>query len=107
MDMAKILVKTGASEGKAPILLAAVANVAAKLRGVDYVLITSIDTGTHMPRSRHYFGDAIDVRSTNFVTRERKLAFINAVLKRVGDGYQGILEGEGTANEHFHFEYDP
>jgi hypothetical protein len=102
--MAKILVKDNVA--KAIVIIAAVANEAALLDVPTSVVITSVSDGTHSRNSRHYFGEAVDVRSKNFHSRAAKLLFLRRVLNRLGPGYQGILEGEGTPNEHFHLEYD-
>ena len=86
-------------------ILAAVANVAA---GLDHdVIVTSGIDGKHMTGSKHYSYEALDIRSKNFPSTAAKQHFIDAVLKRLGSGYQMILENEGRANEHFHCEYDP
>lgn len=90
---------------KSLVILAAVANVAQKLP--HDVMVTSGNDSTHMVGSAHYDHAAIDVRSKNFPSREAKLDFLAAVLARLGPMYQGFLEHEGKANEHFHVEFDP
>ena len=88
------------------VILAAVANVAERLSLT--VVITSGNDGQHMPNSRHYENQALDVRSKQpFANRTEKIEFLNTVLDRLGPNYQGLLENEGSPNEHFHFEYDP
>ena len=101
--MGKIFVKSTVRP-RSHLLAAAVANVAAPL-GWD-VTITSANDSTHMVGSKHYAGEAIDVRSKNFPTTRSKREFVAAVLSRLGPGYEMFLEGEGTANEHFHLERD-
>ena len=86
------------------VILAAVANAAKTLERPDVVVVTSANDSVHMTGSKHYTGEALDVRSHNFPNREAKLAFLEAVLKRLGDGYSGLLEAEGTPNEHFHYQ---
>lgn len=108
-------------------LLAALANAYADLQVLEMdglpkdLLITAGRNGKHMPGSRHYTDQALDVRSKTFADREDKLRFLQRVIDRLGDpvpittstgpGFQtrdgrwlGILEYEGTANEHFHLE---
>ena len=94
---------------KPPILLmmAAIANVAQGLDEPVDVLITSGNDSVHMAKSKHYSYEALDIRSKNFPSAVAKRAFMAAVLKRLGSGYQMILEMEGKANEHFHLELDP
>ena len=102
--MGKILIKSGVRP-KSLLLLAAVSNVA---RDLEWdVTITSGNDSKHMKGSRHYSGEAIDIRSKNFPTKRAKQEFIAAVLLRLGPGYEMFLEHEGGANEHFHLEYDP
>lgn len=86
-------------------ILAAVANVAASL---DHdVIVTSGVDGKHMTGSLHYTYEALDIRSKNFLNALAKRNFMTAVLKRLGKGYQMILENAGKAQEHFHCEHDP
>lgn len=85
--------------------MAAVANAATSLE-LD-VTITAGSDGQHMKASKHYSYAALDVRSKNFPSHQSKLDFVAAVLKRLGPGYQGLLELPYSPNEHFHFEYDP
>lgn len=84
------------------------------------LLISSAHDGEHMEGSRHYDYAALDVRSKSFRPAD-KLKMVKAVITRLGTpvvvetatgpGYQtrngkwlGILEFEGQAREHFHFE---
>ena len=102
--MGKVLIKSGV-QPRLCLLLAAVANVAQEL---DWdVIITSAVDGCHKIRSRHYTHEAIDVRSKNFPSPQAKDDFIQAVLLRLGTGYEMFLENVGTENEHFHLEWDP
>lgn len=114
-------IKPGVEPKDFLVLVAAVANVA-QTWNVD-VTITSGTDGTHTEGSRHKTLQAIDVRSHTFEAEDR-LAFLVAVVKRLGGGAEpidapqpqgpgrktpdnkwlGILEHVGTPNEHFHFE---
>lgn len=84
------------------VIEAACANVAEELK--INITITSGNDSLHMTGSKHYSGEALDIRSKDM---DNKLIFLSKVMARLGDKYQGILEGEGTPNEHFHIEYDP
>ncbi len=86
------------------VILAAVANVA-QSQGRT-VTITSGTDGRHMVGSRHYVHAALDVRSKDFESPAAKRMFLDAVLLRLGPGYQGLLEHEGQPHEHFHVERD-
>ena len=102
--MGKILVKSTVKP-TSHLLVAAVANVAVSL---DWdVTITSANDSKHMKGSKHYTGEAIDIRSKNFPSKRSKQDFIAKVLLRLGPGYEMFLEGVGTENEHFHLEKDP
>lgn len=87
------------------VILAAVANVASTLPFA--VWVTSGEDSVHTTTSLHSTGNALDVRSKNFPSSSSKRTFLRQVLRRLGPSYQGLLEGEHTPNEHFHFEYDP
>ena len=102
--MGKILVKAGVTP-RALLLMAAVANVARDLAW--NVTITSGTDGSHRSNSKHYSGEALDIRTKNFPTRRAKQEFITAVLLRLGPDYEMFLESEGKPQEHVHVEFDP
>lgn len=78
------------------VLCAAAANTAAAL-GVD-VTITAGTDGCHMTGSKHYTGEALDIRLLGEHTEEFKAA----LAERLGTAYQVVLE-----KDHIHVEYDP
>ncbi len=84
--------------------MVALANTAQEMN-LEITVTAGMD-GNHMTGSKHYVCEALDVRSKN-LSQDIKGQFLVRTLKRLGSKYQGFLEGEGTANEHFHFEYDP
>lgn len=104
--MAYLRIKSGVTP-RLLVIAAAIANVAQTLQEPNDVTITSGTDGKHMKGSKHHIGAALDVRTKNFPSAAAKRHFINAVLQRLGKGYQGILEHEGRANEHAHIEWDP
>ena len=104
--MSYLKVKTGVTPRNLYIM-AAISNVIQQMDEPVDVTITSGTDGKHMTGSKHYSGDALDIRSKNFPNAQSKRAFMTAVLMRLGKGYQMILEHEGKAQEHFHCEYDP
>ena len=73
---------------------------------VPIVITAGID-GKHMVGSKHYDGDALDIRTKNFPSRAAKLAFAEALRRELGPAYQVIFEAAGTPNEHLHVEFDP
>lgn len=86
------------------VIAAAAANVAADMGITAYITIGS--NGKHMEGSKHYTGDALDLRSKHLEI-PTKMIFLAKVLDRLGKGYEGFLEDRDTDNEHFHIEYDP
>jgi hypothetical protein len=74
------------------------------------VTSTRYDYDKHMKGSKHYEGQAIDIRSRNIPQNERYLILSHAVkslAKYHGKDYYLFLEAKGTPNEHYHLEYDP
>ena len=71
----------------------------------ENLIITSInDSAKHMPSSRHYQNEAIDLRSRNFLTREDKRIFRQELELYLGSFFRVLLESEDTENEHFHIQ---
>lgn len=97
--MIKVL---GTVRPKNLVIMAACANVAEEM-AITTVITCGIN-GKHKNNSLHYNGNALDIRSKDIV---HKMIFLSRVMKRLGLGYEGFLEAEGTNNEHFHIEYDP
>lgn len=72
--------------------------------GVD-VVITEGTGGIHRDNSLHYQGLAVDIRSKGLMS-EVKQQILREAISSLGQGYDMLLEDEGTENEHFHVEYD-
>ena len=70
------------------------------------VVITAGHDGVHKVGSKHYTYNAVDVRSHNFPSSQAKQEFLTLLKARLGPGYYSFLESPGTANEHFHIEWD-
>lgn len=68
----------------------------------DVLVVTAGSDGQHMKGSRHYTGEAIDVRSHNFPTLEAKERFREAYQMALGPRFRVLFESVGTNNEHFH-----
>lgn len=65
------------------------------------IVITSILDGKHGYNSKHYVGDAIDIRTYIYTTAEIK--DIMKLLKiELGEEYDVVQE-----NNHIHIEFDP
>ncbi len=70
----------------------------------DELVITSANDSTHGPSSRHYKDEALDVRSRTFPNQASKDLFRMTLQSRLGPKFTVLLEGEHTANEHFHVQ---
>ena len=91
---------------KSLVIAAAVINAANEI-GLDVdVVITSGNDGKHMDESKHYSNQALDIRSKTLDDIETPL-FMRVIRRRLGKGYQVMLENNGRPNEHIHVEYDP
>ena len=94
-----IWVKAGVKPYRLLMLAAYVANVAEAL-GLD-VTITSAMDGTHMQGSKHYTGEALDLRISN-LTKDQREDLLAGLRDRMGKSYDVVLE-----KDHIHVEYDP
>ena len=83
-------------------ILHAVVTVAADLITPAEVLITSGSDGQHLPHSRHYTFEALDLRTHNFPTEAAILAFAQALRARLGAGFTVLLEDPHKPNAHLH-----
>lgn len=63
--------------------------------------VTSIMDGVHRPMSKHYSGEAIDLRIWFFRDEEKDLVAYE-LQQRLGEDYDVVLE-----SDHIHVEYDP
>lgn len=74
---------------------------------VKELTITSIYDGVHSKNSKHYTGNAVDVRSKNFPSSSAKrefMALLEEELDNYGFAHTVLLEDEGKPNEHFHVQ---
>ena len=93
-----IKVKDGVTP-KNLVIAAAIANTSQEL-GLE-LTITSGTDGKHMKGSKHYTGEALDLRSNN-LTKSQTNKVVGVLKKRLGAAYQVIVE-----SDHIHIEYDP
>lgn len=82
-----------------------VAAIAYQQYGADCV-ITSMCDGKHSVGSRHYEGDAFDVRVHNIRESDRD-DMVKTLASALGADYDVLRESIGTGNEHIHIEYNP
>lgn len=80
------------------VIAAAVANVA-EVMGLTLVITSGTD-GVHMPKSKHYTGEALDIRISNLGNSVG--AVVQSLRDRLGHGYDIVLE-----KDHIHIESDP
>lgn len=95
-------VKDGVELQLQPVMIDAlmtIAGVFAK-HNVDLVVTAGTD-GTHMVGSKHYTGNAVDLRSRHLIVVQKAL-ILSDMKQALGNDFDCLLEGD-----HFHVEYDP
>lgn len=68
------------------------------------LVITSAYDGQHAANSKHYKGEALDVRAHDFADAERLHAFRAELEETLGPQFTVLLEDEGGENEHLHLQ---
>ena len=105
-----IKIKPGASiENCGPeILRAAIAiDPIFSAHGADLVITSGSENYKHSAeRSKHYSGDAIDVRSKNIPESERK-SVAAKIKRKLGPDFVVIYESAGKPYEHYHIHWAP
>ncbi len=91
---------------KSLVIAAAVINIANAMGLEKDMVITSANDGRHMTGSKHYTGEALDIR-TKTLTMDERVGFIDHLKRKLGSNYDVVLEDLGRANEHLHVERDP
>lgn len=102
--MLKLQMKTGVSiAGLSPQVdkILAAANIACRFFNVELV-ITSANDGKHMNGSKHYTGEALDLRTRDLHNYDHKVTFTKMIADELGNGFDCVLE-----SDHLHVEYDP
>lgn len=66
------------------------------------VVLTSIMDGVHMKGSRHYTGDAVDIRTWDLPDVVTPLQASDTIRDSLDTGYDVVLE-----KDHIHVEWDP
>jgi len=69
-------------------------------------VVTSLWDGSHSQNSFHHYGMAADLRSNEVRTLSEKTSIREALKVRLGGGFDVILEGISTPNEHYHIEWE-
>lgn len=77
--------------------------ISALMEYTEDLTVTSAFDGEHMPNSRHYRGEALDLRSHN-MTKAKKVKFQAWVTETLGPKFTVLLENPGQVNEHFHIQ---
>lgn len=93
-------VKTGVKP-KNLVIAAAAINTAIQIDLPVDIVITSGTDGKHMKGSKHYSGDALDLRRSNIPTKLLD-TYLTRLRGRLGEDYDVVLE-----KDHIHVEYDP
>ncbi len=66
--------------------------------------VTSINDSTHLPNSKHYLDQAIDLRSKNFADEMSKKIFLAELKDKLGSKFTVLYENAGEPQEHFHIQ---
>lgn len=69
-------------------------------------VITSGDDGIHSTKSKHYTGDAWDLRARH-LDRHQRERFAAELRTRLGQDFDVVVHDEKPNREHIHVEYDP
>lgn len=69
------------------------------------MVVTSVNDSRHKDGSKHYSGNAVDLRTKG--TGSARSLYNDISKKLTPVGYDVILEFEGGEQEHLHLEYDP
>lgn len=77
------------------------------LRYGEECWITALRDGKHKEGSKHYRGEAADLRSKHLKTLALKINILNDMKAYLGADFDVLLEYQGKDNEHYHLEYDP
>lgn len=67
------------------------------------LVITAGSDGQHVPASRHYKGEAIDLRSKTMSATIRN-GLMSNLRAELGPQFAVLLEDEGRPNEHIHVQ---
>jgi hypothetical protein len=75
---------------------------------------TSAKDGKHKTGSKHYSGEAIDIRTNHIPNMDAKLAIVEDIKRRLTEDYDVLFEddlfdenGKQLKYEHIHIEFDP
>lgn len=71
------------------------------------IFITSGNDSKHRSDSKHYSGNAVDIRTHGLSETQKDSIFNQLKSELYGRGFDVLLEYRGTAQEHIHIEYDP
>ncbi|MHA2265836.1 MAG: hypothetical protein ACXAEN_25880 [Candidatus Thorarchaeota archaeon] len=73
---------------------------------VDCV-VTSCNDSNHSSTSLHFSGCAVDLRSKHLANDHDKKVVQATLSEYLGRDFDVLLEHLGSANEHFHLEWQP
>lgn len=75
--------------------------------GRPSMTVTSVTDGKHGRGSKHYVGNAVDIRTKDIPTDALKRSVFRAVAEDLGPEFDVVLEWIGEPQEHLHIEWDP
>jgi len=103
-------IKQGVRAGRGPSAQLLLALMGARDVYADFdadCVITSLDDGAHRSRSRHYIGDAVDLRVKNVSLDKSDEIFdeLQHRLMSLGPEYIVLREYRGQPQDHIHIQY--
>lgn len=69
-------------------------------------VVTALWDGIHSENSFHHYGMGVDIRSNEIRTTPQKKEVRDRIQNRLGGEFDVLYESPGTANEHFHIEWE-
>jgi hypothetical protein len=99
-------VRVGRGPGPQLLLALTVANEVYAEHGADCI-VTSLDDGEHHSRSRHYLGDAVDLRVKHLSSANADEIFDELYhrLLPLGPEFLVLREFRGEPQDHIHIQY--
>lgn len=70
------------------------------------LVVTSAWDADHSPGSFHHWGMAIDLRTKELASNAAKREFELQMRRKLGSGFDVLLENLGGSNEHLHIEWE-
>ena len=70
-------------------------------------VVTSMRDSLHSKRSKHYSGNAVDIRMKYISDTSKQVIITNEIREALTSEFDVLLENVGTESVHLHVEFDP